>query len=153
VYIALFHTPSLKIHCKYSFATILTISYNEHLNSLFKIVHVTTFNKSLQALQVLYHMLSIRFSIADRYYRALYEKMLSTALRTSTKQLQFVNLLFKSMKLDTSLVRVKAFLKRLLQVRALTIALTFGDIIIHGARVYLCCAVFGFTGKDFLQSY
>jgi ribosome biogenesis protein MAK21 len=119
--------------------------YEEHINSLFRMVHVTTFNKSVQALLVLLQLLFSEAksepktddkeatkiemdpeqqeahkqrmeSVAKRFYRALYSKMLSTELFNSSKQPLFLNILFKSIKLDTSTPRVKAFVKRLLQV-------------------------------------
>ena len=41
-------------------------------------------------------------STSDRYYMALYKKMLDPALKSSSKQAMFLNLLFKSMKKDIS---------------------------------------------------
>jgi len=114
--------------------------YDEHINSLFKMVHVTSFNKSVQALLVLLHLLFSHAksedgsedtetddekgeahtmkmeSVAKRFYRALYAKMLSTELFNSSKQPLFLNMLFKSIKVDTCIPRIKAFIKRLLQV-------------------------------------
>ncbi|KAH3846895.1 hypothetical protein DPMN_089202 [Dreissena polymorpha] len=51
-----------------------------------------------------------------RYYNALYRKLVDPALATSSKQAAFLNLVFKSIKMDESERRVKAFAKRLLQV-------------------------------------
>ena len=55
-----------------------------------------------------YH-LSLVFSekISDRYYMALYRKLLDPGLQTSSKQAMFLNLLFKSMKADLVTKRVK----------------------------------------------
>lgn len=133
------------------------VKYEDHINSLFKMVHVTTFNKSVQALLVLLQLLFSQSqangsekpanlsdaqkevhrdrleSVARRFYRALYAKMLSTELFNSSKQPLFLNILFKAMKLDKSITRVKAFVKRLLQVRSflspldLRSPLTWGD--------------------------
>ena len=46
-------------------------------------------------------------STSDRYYMALYRKMLDPALKTSSKQPMFLNLLYKSMKKDISDRRVQ----------------------------------------------
>lgn len=55
-------------------------------------------------------------SSIDRFYRTLYESLLDPRLLTSSKQALYLNLLFKALKSDTNLKRVKAFSKRLLQV-------------------------------------
>lgn len=52
----------------------------------------------------------------DRLYRTLYESLLDPRLLTSSKQALYLNLLFKALKSDVNLKRVKAFSKRLLQV-------------------------------------
>lgn len=52
----------------------------------------------------------------DRFYRTLYESLLDPRLLTSSKQALFLNLLYKALKSDVNLKRVKAFSKRLLQV-------------------------------------
>ena len=46
-------------------------------------------------------------SESDRYFMALYRKLLDPALRSSAKQPQFLNLLYKSMKDDIMDRRVK----------------------------------------------
>lgn len=45
-------------------------------------------------------------------------KLMDTGLTTSSRQSMFLNLLYKSLKADIVLRRVKAFVKRLLQVSA-----------------------------------
>ncbi|EDO31525.1 predicted protein, partial [Nematostella vectensis] len=90
--------------------------YNEQFDTIFRVVHISSFNTSVQALMLLLQVMSSRQSVSDRFYQALYTKMLDPNLCTSSKQAMFLNILFKSMKTDTSLARVKAFVKRLLQV-------------------------------------
>jgi ribosome biogenesis protein MAK21 len=52
---------------------------------------------------------------ADRFYRTLYESLLDPRVATSSKQSLYLNLLYKSLKNDTSIKRVKAFVKRIVQ--------------------------------------
>lgn len=59
---------------------------------------------------------SSRSSCIDRYFRTLYESLLDPRLVTSSKQTLYLNLLYKSLKSDTSTLRVKAFVKRIMQV-------------------------------------
>lgn len=46
-------------------------------------------------------------SISDRYYVALYKKLLEPELKHAAKQTMFLNLLFKSLKKDVVERRVK----------------------------------------------
>lgn len=56
---------------------------------------------------------------ADRFYRTLYESLLDPRVATSSKQSLYLNLLYKSLKNDSSIKRVKAFVKRLVQILGL----------------------------------
>lgn len=56
---------------------------------------------------------------ADRFYRALYESLLDARLVTTSKQSMYLNLLYRALKADTNVKRVKAFAKRILQTLAL----------------------------------
>ncbi|KAI5310569.1 hypothetical protein KEM55_005250, partial [Ascosphaera atra] len=56
---------------------------------------------------------------ADRFYRTLYESLLDPRIATSSKQPMYLNLLYKALKADLNVKRVKAFVKRLVQVLVL----------------------------------
>ena len=56
---------------------------------------------------------------SDRFYRTLYESLLDPRLLTSSKQAMYLNILFRSLKADLNVKRVKSFVKRLLQVTTL----------------------------------
>ncbi|XP_008820822.1 CCAAT/enhancer-binding protein zeta [Nannospalax galili] len=88
----------------------------EQVDTLFKVLHVVNFNTSVQALMLLFQVMNSQQTISHRYYTALYRKMLDPGLMTCSKQAMFLNLLYKSLKADIMLRRVKAFVKRLLQV-------------------------------------
>ncbi|XP_023411050.1 CCAAT/enhancer-binding protein zeta [Loxodonta africana] len=88
----------------------------EQLDTLFKVLHMVNFNTSVQALMLLFQVMNSQQTISDRYYAALYRKMLDPGLLSCSKQAMFLNLVYKSLKADIVLRRVKAFLKRLLQV-------------------------------------
>ncbi|XP_078148825.1 protein SLOW WALKER 2-like isoform X1 [Carex rostrata] len=83
---------------------------------LFRLVHSVNFNVGVQALMLLYQISSKNQIASDRFYRALYAKLLSPAALTSSKPELFIGLLTKAMKNDINLKRVAAFSKRLLQV-------------------------------------
>jgi len=107
---------------------------DKHVDTLFRISHSATFNVSIQALVLMQQISTNRpvsplgeflnqatitdrlQAIQPRYYRALYATLLDFRLASSSKQAMFLNLLFKSLKADQDLIRVKAFVKRFLQV-------------------------------------
>uniref|UniRef100_A0A8C2PCU7 CCAAT/enhancer-binding protein zeta n=1 Tax=Capra hircus TaxID=9925 RepID=A0A8C2PCU7_CAPHI len=88
----------------------------EQVDTLFRVLHVVNFNTSVQALMLLFQVMNSQQTISDRYYAALYRKMLDPGLMLCSKQAMFLNLVYKSLKADIVLRRVKAFVKRLLQV-------------------------------------
>ncbi|KAF7353702.1 Sterol regulatory element binding protein cleavage-activating protein [Mycena venus] len=108
------------------------VGLNKHIDTLFLITHTSTFNISLQAL-VLIQQISASLtppesasasssstptskSITDRYYRTLYASLHDNRLATSSKQAMYLNLLFKSLKVDPNTERVKAIVRRFVQV-------------------------------------
>ncbi|KAG1830216.1 ribosome biogenesis protein [Suillus variegatus] len=105
-------------------------SLNKHIDTLFLITHTSTFNTSLQALLLIQQISSslshlpessssaLSKSIVDRYYRTLYQSLHDGRLASSSKQTMYLNLLFKSLKADDNLERVKSFVRRFVQVLA-----------------------------------
>ena len=100
----------------YKFAKMDNEEIDNNLNTLFKLVHVTSFNVSIQALMLLNQVMDSRDDMIHRYYNALYKKMFELEWRNTSKQTYFLNLLFNSIKKDEAVPRVKAFSKRLLQI-------------------------------------
>ena len=104
-------------------------SFHKHLDTLFLITHTSTFNISLQSLVLIQHLSSSLASqpdssspssrsqsIVDRYYRALYSSLHDERLASSSKQTMYLNLLFKSLKIDGNTERVKSFVRRFIQI-------------------------------------
>ncbi|KAI0553382.1 CBF-domain-containing protein [Xylaria curta] len=87
-----------------------------HLDTLFRITHSSNFNTSIQALMLIQQLSANRQLATERYYRTLYESLLDPRLITSSKQALYLNLLYRSLKADVDVRRVKAFVKRMLQV-------------------------------------
>ncbi len=88
------------------------------MDTLFLLVHTLTFNISLRALTLI-QQIAASFSasspIVPRFYRALYATLLDPRLHTARNQAFFLNLLFKSLKVDSNQARVMAFVKRFCQ--------------------------------------
>ncbi|KAL1914740.1 uncharacterized protein VTP21DRAFT_7998 [Calcarisporiella thermophila] len=102
----------------FPFAKVEDSVFEGHMDTLFRITHKGTFNVSVQALVLIFQVSSIKQSVSDRFYRTLYESLLDRRLITSSKQAMYLNLLFKALKVDTAMARVKAFVKRIVQVIA-----------------------------------
>lgn len=88
----------------------------KHIDTLFTVTHSSNFNTSLQALMLIQRLADSKASIGTRFYRTLYESLLDPRLLTSSKQSLYLNLLYKSLIADTNIGRVKAFIKRLMQI-------------------------------------
>lgn len=86
------------------------------MDTLFRVTHSSNFNTSIQALMLIQQLNETHQGSIDRFYRTLYESLLDPRLLTSSKQALYLNLLFKSIRSDVDIKRVKAFAKRLLQV-------------------------------------
>lgn len=91
-------------------------AFESNIDMIFKVTHSSNFNTSLQALMLLQQISATKHFSADRFYRTLYESLLDPRLLTSSKHIMYLNLLYRSLKADTNIKRVKAFVKRLLQI-------------------------------------
>lgn len=90
------------------------------MESLFKIVHSAPIAVSVQALMLIQQLASTKPKIEDRFYRVLYEMVIDYRLVGAvSKQALFLNLLFKSIKIDKCQDRVDAFVRRIVQVLGL----------------------------------
>jgi ribosome biogenesis protein MAK21 len=101
------------------FATAEDSTLEKHLDTLFRITHSSNFNTSVQALMLIQQLATSKQLAVDRFYRTLYESLLDPRLITSSKHTMYLNLLFRAMKNDVDVRRVKAFVKRLVQVLSL----------------------------------
>lgn len=90
--------------------------FEKHLDTLFRVTHSSNFNTGIQALMLIQQFSGAYHSSQDRFYRVLYESLLDPRLLVSSKQALYLNLLYRALRADVNLDRVKAFVKRLLQV-------------------------------------
>ncbi|ORY13716.1 CBF/Mak21 family-domain-containing protein [Clohesyomyces aquaticus] len=90
--------------------------FGEKLDTIFEVTHSSNFNTSIQALMLIQQISATTHLSADRFYRTLYESLLDPRLITSSKHIMYLNLLYRALKGDVSIKRVKAFVKRLLQI-------------------------------------
>lgn len=83
----------------------------EQVQTMYKIVHLSPFNISLQAL-----LLIRQLENNDRYYSALYRKILDERLISTSHQAILIHLIHKSIWDDKCMERMIAFMKRIFQV-------------------------------------
>lgn len=91
-------------------------TFEKHMDTIFRITHSANFNTAVQALMLIQQISASKQYAAERYYRTLYESLLDPRLVHSSKQIMYLNLLYRSLKNDISLKRITAFIKRLLQI-------------------------------------
>lgn len=91
-------------------------SLEKHMDTLFRITHSSNFNTSIQALMLIEQLATTKHLEVDRFYRTLYESLLDPRLIHSSKHTLYLNLLFRALRSDVNIKRVKAFVKRLLQI-------------------------------------
>ncbi|PVI05916.1 CBF-domain-containing protein [Periconia macrospinosa] len=90
--------------------------FEEQLNTIFEVTHSSNFNTSIQAMALIQQISTTKHYSTDRFYRTLYESLLDPRLINTSKHIMYLNLLYRSLKADTSIKRVQAFVKRLLQI-------------------------------------
>jgi ribosome biogenesis protein MAK21 len=99
----------------YPYAKLELEKISDHIDTIYRVVHVANFNISLHALSLLYQVSVHENTVSDRFYSALYKKLIDPKLLTTTHQAMLLSLIFKAILKDTEIVRIKVFVKRLLQ--------------------------------------
>ncbi|KAG9239478.1 CBF/Mak21 family-domain-containing protein [Amylocarpus encephaloides] len=92
------------------------ISLEKHMDTLFRITHSSNFNTSIQALMLIEQLATTKHLAVERFYKTLYESLLDPRLIASSKHALYLNLLFRALRADLNIKRIKAFAKRLLQI-------------------------------------
>ncbi|KAJ2849542.1 RNA-binding ribosome biosynthesis protein mak21 [Coemansia brasiliensis] len=87
-----------------------------HVGTIFQIAHAGNFNTVVQSLVLLQQIARTRPAIGDRFYRTLYDSLFDPRLDQTSKKAMYLNVLFRALKSDTSINRVMAFIKRIMQV-------------------------------------
>ncbi|XPS97769.1 RNA-binding ribosome biosynthesis protein mak21 [Ascochyta lentis] len=100
----------------FPFAKTDDAKFEDQLNTIYQVTHSSNFNTGIQAMTLIQQISVTKNISTDRFYRTLYESLLDPRLITTSKHIMYLNLLYRSLKADTSIKRVKAFVKRLLQV-------------------------------------
>ncbi|RHX97197.1 hypothetical protein DYB25_001055 [Aphanomyces astaci] len=104
------------VNRSFPYAKCTSADFQDEIDTMFRVVHTAHFSTSVQALMLLFQVMSSTNSVPDRFYSALYTKLFDPKMHTTSKHTLFLNLLFRAIKQDVSPARVHAMIKRLLQV-------------------------------------
>ncbi|XP_043523948.1 CCAAT/enhancer-binding protein zeta isoform X2 [Frieseomelitta varia] len=100
----------------YPFAKMNSNILDGYIDSVYKVVHIGSFNVSLNALNLLYQITGKDEAQSTRFYSTFYRKLLDPQIGIANKRALFLNLLFRVLKNDRNKQRIYAFIKRSLQI-------------------------------------
>ncbi|CAK9816344.1 CCAAT/enhancer-binding protein zeta, partial [Anthophora quadrimaculata] len=100
----------------YPFAKTDSSILHNHIDSVYKVVHIGSFNVSLNALNLLYQITGKDEIQSNRFYSTFYRKLLDPQIGVANKRALFLNLLFRVLQNDHNIQRLYAFIKRSLQI-------------------------------------
>ncbi|CAB3396983.1 unnamed protein product [Caenorhabditis bovis] len=86
----------------------------DDVKDVYYLAHNSSFRTAIPAFRLLFQFHKTNEYVSDRFYNALYRKLLDDC--PPAAYAQFLKLLFDTLKEDSSAQRVRAFVKRLLQV-------------------------------------
>lgn len=95
-----------------------TVIPKDTLDTIYRIVHIADINIALQAISLLLQIMTIKTGKYDRFYNALYMKLLDPNLPHIGHNIasMFFYIVHRAIHIDTNVPRCKAILKRLLQI-------------------------------------
>ncbi|XP_017764297.1 PREDICTED: CCAAT/enhancer-binding protein zeta isoform X2 [Eufriesea mexicana] len=100
----------------YPFAKLDSNILNDHIDSVYKVVHIGSLNVSFNALNLLYQITGENDVQSNRFYSAFYRKLLDPQIGVANKRALFLNLLYRVLQNDHNKQRLYSFIKRSLQV-------------------------------------
>lgn len=87
-------------------------------DTMYRLVHLADIHITLQTLALLLQIMTVRSGAYDRFYNALYKKMLDINLVNIGPKAaaQFMHIVHRAIYMDANVARAQAFIKRLLQI-------------------------------------
>lgn len=87
-------------------------------DTMYRLVHLADIHITLQTLALLLQIMTVRSGAYDRFYNALYKKMLDINLVNVGPKAaaQFLHIIHRAIYMDANVARAQAFVKRLLQI-------------------------------------
>lgn len=109
------------IHRAYPYSKLSNDVFEQHLQTLYTIVHKVNFRMRVVAMTLIKNIVYKRAELTkclveDRFYNLIFGQLIAPELHTSSRQESFVNLVLHVINEDAILERKEAFIKRILQV-------------------------------------
>ena len=106
----------------FPFTNFDSLELEKRLEYFYKLIHMVGKNTSIQGLSLIFNVLIAKDcgQITDRFYSVLYRSLLESKLETCSRKAIYLNLVYRALTNDPNPTRLKAFVKRLLQVSYLT---------------------------------
>lgn len=96
---------------------IIEITTPDVVNTIYRLIYLSNISIAFQALSLLLQLVLVQDEKHDRFYNALYRKMLDPGILNVNNKITslYFHIIHRSIQQDTSVPRAKAFIKRLLQ--------------------------------------
>ena len=87
------------------------------VNTIYRLIYLSNISIAFQALSLLMQLVLVQNEKHDRYYNALYRKMVDSDVINASNKITslYFHIIHRSIQQDSSVPRAKAFVKRLLQ--------------------------------------
>lgn len=95
----------------------IEITTPDVVNTIYRLIYLSKVSIAFQALSLLLQLVLVQDENHDRYYNALYRKMLDSEILSASNKITslYFHIIHRSIQRDPNTSRCKAFLKRLLQ--------------------------------------
>lgn len=95
----------------------IEITTPDVVNTIYRLIYLSNISIAFQALSLLLQLVIVQNENHDRYYNALYRKMVDPEIHNANNKITalYFHIIHRSIQQDSSASRAKAFVKRLLQ--------------------------------------
>lgn len=95
----------------------IEITTPDVVNTIYRLIYLSNISIAFQALSLLLQLVLVQDEKHDRYYNALYRKMVDPDILNANNKISslYFHIIHRSIEQDNSVPRAKAFIKRLLQ--------------------------------------
>lgn len=95
----------------------IEIATPDVVNTIYRLIYLSNVSIAFQALSLLLQLVLVQDEKHDRYYNALYRKMLDPGVISANSRITslYFHIIHRSIQQDSNVSRAKAFIKRLLQ--------------------------------------
>lgn len=96
---------------------VIEITTPDVVNTIYRLIYLSNISIAFQALSLLLQLVLVQDEKHDRYYNALYRKMVDPGILNTNNKITslYFHIIHRSIQQDKSVPRAKAFIKRLLQ--------------------------------------